>query len=87
MMDTAELEWLSRTNPITTFGAEVAASDLSGRTVNCHQHITPDRSASSARCSKPASEFASHPATRTARTTALHGISHRSAPRFAAIPA
>src|SRR4029453_1010211 len=31
------------TNPITTaFGTEVAASDLSGRTVACHQHITPN---------------------------------------------
>ena len=41
-MDTAELEWIAWTNPITTaFGAEVAASDLSGRTVACHQHITP----------------------------------------------
>ena len=40
-MDTAELEWIAWTNPITTaFGAEVAASDLSGRTVACHQHIT-----------------------------------------------
>jgi adenosylhomocysteinase len=42
-LDTAELEWIAWTNPITTaFGAEVAASDLSGRTVACHQHITPD---------------------------------------------
>ena len=42
-MDTAELEWIAWTNPITTaFGAEVAASDLSGRTVACHQHIVPD---------------------------------------------
>ena len=42
-MDTAELEWIAWTNPITTaFGAEVAASDLSGRTVACHQHIMPD---------------------------------------------
>ena len=41
-MDTAELEWIAWTNPITTaFGAEVAASDLSGRTVACHWHITP----------------------------------------------
>lgn len=41
-MDTAELEFLAWTNPITTaFGAKVAASDLSGRTVACHQHITP----------------------------------------------
>jgi adenosylhomocysteinase len=38
---TAELEFLAWTNPITTaFGAEVAASDLSGRTVACHRHIT-----------------------------------------------
>ena len=42
-MDTAELEWIAWTNPITTaFGAEVAASDLSGRTVACHQHILPE---------------------------------------------
>lgn len=42
-MDTAELEWIAWTNPITTaFAAEVAASDLSGRTVACHQHITPE---------------------------------------------
>src|SRR5262245_50327864 len=42
-MDTAELEWIAWTNPITTaFGAEIAASDLSGRTVACHQHILPD---------------------------------------------
>ena len=42
-MDSAELEWIAWTNPITTtFGTEVAASDLSGRTVACHQHITPD---------------------------------------------
>jgi adenosylhomocysteinase len=41
-LDAAELEFLAWTNPITTaFGAEVAASDLSGRTVACHQHITP----------------------------------------------
>ncbi len=41
-MDSAELEWIAWTNPITTaFGSEVAASDLSGRTVSCHQHITP----------------------------------------------
>jgi adenosylhomocysteinase len=34
------MEW---TNPITTaFGSEVAASDLSGRTVSCRQHILPD---------------------------------------------
>jgi adenosylhomocysteinase len=42
-VDTAELEWIAWTNPITTaFGAEVAASDLSGRTVACHQHILPE---------------------------------------------
>jgi adenosylhomocysteinase len=42
-VDTAELEWIAWTNPITTaFGTEVAASDLSGRTVACHQHITPN---------------------------------------------
>ena len=42
-MDTAELEWIAWTHPITTaLGVEVAASDLSGRTVACHQHITPD---------------------------------------------
>ena len=42
-MDTAELEWIAWTNPITTaFGGEVAASDLSGRTVACHQHIVPN---------------------------------------------
>ena len=41
-LETAELEFLAWTNPITTaFGAEVAASDLSGRIVACHQHITP----------------------------------------------
>jgi adenosylhomocysteinase len=42
-VDAAELEWIAWTNPITTaFGTEVAASDMSGRTVACHQHITPD---------------------------------------------
>ena len=42
-MDSAELEWFAWTNPITTaFGAEVAGSDLSGRSVACHQHIVPD---------------------------------------------
>jgi adenosylhomocysteinase len=42
-VDPAELEWIAWTNPITTaFGTEVAASDLSGRTVACHQHITPN---------------------------------------------
>ncbi len=39
-MDAAELEWIAWTNPITTaFGTEVAAANLSGRTVACHQHI------------------------------------------------
>ena len=42
-MDAAELDWIAWTNPITTaFGTEVAASDLSGRTVACHQHVTPN---------------------------------------------
>jgi adenosylhomocysteinase len=42
-VDSAELEWIAWTNPITTaFGHEVAASDLSGRTVACYQHILPD---------------------------------------------
>jgi adenosylhomocysteinase len=42
-MDPAELEWMAWTNPITTaLGTEVAAADLSGRTVACHQHIMPD---------------------------------------------
>lgn len=42
-MDSAELEWIAWTHPITTaLGAQVAASDLSGRTVACHQHIMPD---------------------------------------------
>jgi adenosylhomocysteinase len=42
-VDAAELEWIAWTHPITTaFGAEVAGSDLSGRTVACHQHIAPD---------------------------------------------
>lgn len=42
-MDAAALEWIAWTTPITTaFGAEVAASDLSGRTAACHQHITAD---------------------------------------------
>jgi adenosylhomocysteinase len=41
-VNAAELEWIAWTNPITTaFGTEVAASDLSGRTAACHQHITP----------------------------------------------
>jgi adenosylhomocysteinase len=42
-VDSAELEWIAWTHPITTaLGTEVAASDLSGRTVACHQHITPN---------------------------------------------
>jgi adenosylhomocysteinase len=42
-MDSAELEWMEWTSPITTaFGREVAASDLSGRTVSCRQHIVGD---------------------------------------------
>jgi adenosylhomocysteinase len=42
-VDIAELEWIAWTSPITTaFGREVAASDLSGRTVSCCQHILPD---------------------------------------------
>jgi adenosylhomocysteinase len=42
-VDSAELEWIAWTNPITTaLGTEVATSDLSGRTVACHQHILPD---------------------------------------------
>ena len=42
-MDIAELEWIAWTSPITTaFGREVAASDLTGSTVSCHQHIVPD---------------------------------------------
>jgi adenosylhomocysteinase len=42
-MDAAELEWIAWTNPITTaFGKDVAACDLSGRTVACQQHILPD---------------------------------------------
>jgi len=42
-VDAAELEWIAWTKPISTaFGAEVAASDLSGRTVACYQHILPD---------------------------------------------
>ncbi|HET8987418.1 MAG TPA: adenosylhomocysteinase, partial [Humibacillus sp.] len=39
-MDATELEWIAWTTPITTsLGAVVAASDLSGRTVACRQHI------------------------------------------------
>ena len=42
-MDTAELEWIAWTTPITTaLGIEVAAGDLSGRTVACRQHILAD---------------------------------------------
>jgi len=42
-MDAAELEWVAWTTPVTTaFGNEIAASDLSGKTVNCHQHILAD---------------------------------------------
>ena len=42
-MEPAELEWIAWTTPITTaIGAEVAASDLSGRTVACRQHILGD---------------------------------------------
>lgn len=42
-MDIAELEWIAWTCPITTaLGREVAAADLSGRTVSCHQHISPN---------------------------------------------
>jgi adenosylhomocysteinase len=42
-MEIAELEWLAWTNPITTaFGTEVAAADLSGRTIASFQHILPD---------------------------------------------
>jgi S-adenosylhomocysteine hydrolase len=39
-MDAAELEWIAWTTPITTsLGAALAASDFSGRTVACRQHI------------------------------------------------
>src|SRR5688500_8610336 len=42
-MDDAELEWIAWTTPITTsFGTTVAASDFSGRTVACRQHILGD---------------------------------------------
>lgn len=42
-MDAAELEWIAWTTPISTaLGAEVAASDFSGRTAACRQHITAD---------------------------------------------
>lgn len=43
VMDTAELEWIAWTTPITSsFGAAVSRSDFSGRTVACRQHILPD---------------------------------------------
>src|SRR5918994_1145293 len=39
-MDAAELGWIAWTTPITTsLGAALAASDFSGRTVACRQHI------------------------------------------------
>jgi hypothetical protein len=42
-MDGAELEWIAWTTPITTsLGAALAASDFSGRTVACRQHILAD---------------------------------------------
>jgi adenosylhomocysteinase len=42
-LETAELDWIAWTTPITTaFGVEVAAGDLHGRTVACHQHILGD---------------------------------------------
>jgi adenosylhomocysteinase len=42
-MDAAELEWIAWTTPITTsLGAALAASDFSGRTVACRQHILAD---------------------------------------------
>jgi len=42
-MDAAELEWIAWTTPITTsLGAAMAASDFSGRTVACRQHILAD---------------------------------------------
>jgi adenosylhomocysteinase len=41
-VDAAELDWIAWANPVTTaFGGDVAASDLTGRTVACHWHITP----------------------------------------------
>lgn len=43
MTDAAELEWIAWTTPITTsLGAALAASDFSGRTVACRQHILAD---------------------------------------------
>src|SRR5918995_2741059 len=42
-MDSAELDWIAWTTPITTsFGEAVAGSDFSGRTVACRQHILAD---------------------------------------------
>ena len=42
-MDSAELDWIAWTHPITTaFGVDVAASDLTGRTIACYQHVMPD---------------------------------------------
>lgn len=42
-MDSAELEWMAWTTPITTaLGREVESADLSGRTVACFQHIAGD---------------------------------------------
>lgn len=42
-MDAAELEWIAWTTPITSsLGAALAASDFSGRSVACRQHILPD---------------------------------------------
>ena len=42
-MDAAELEWIAWTTPITTsLGTALAASDFSGRTVACRQHILAD---------------------------------------------
>jgi adenosylhomocysteinase len=43
IVDTVEREWLAWTLPITTrFGHEVAAEDLAGSTVACHQHLIAD---------------------------------------------
>jgi adenosylhomocysteinase len=42
-MDVTELEWIAWTTPITTsLGAALAASDFSGRTEGCRQHILAD---------------------------------------------
>ena len=39
----SRFEWIAWTTPITTsFGTAVAASDFSGRTVACRQHIVAD---------------------------------------------